>query len=79
MADVDFQARVQSELNFAVFQRLTAEHILAPPGTPTLDVHLGPVESALEHIAQAIGKGNGTDKPGRTLSSAASVASTRSQ
>jgi potassium efflux system protein len=79
VANVDFQARVQSELNFAVFQRLTAEHILASPGTPTLDVHLGPVESALEHIAQAIGKGNGADKPGRTLSSAASVASTRSQ
>jgi hypothetical protein len=81
VADVNFQARVQSELNFAVFQRLTAEHIIAPPpaAPPALDVHLGPVESALEHIAQAIGKGNGADKPGRTLSSVASVASTRSQ
>ena len=63
VADVNFQARVQSELNFALFQRLTAEHIIAPPGTPTLDVHLGSVEAALEHIAQVIGKGNGADKP----------------
>jgi potassium efflux system protein len=79
VADVNFQARVQSELNFALFQRLTAEHIIAPPGTPTLDVHLGSVGAALEHIVQAIGKSNGADKPGRTLSSVASAASARSQ
>ncbi|MFL4999962.1 MAG: DUF3772 domain-containing protein, partial [Xanthobacteraceae bacterium] len=79
VADVNFQARVQSELNFALFQRLTAEHIIAPPGTPTLDVHLGSVGAALEHIVQAIGKGNGADKPSRTLSSVASAASERSQ
>jgi len=40
---------------------------------------LGPVESALKHIAQAIGKGNGADKPGRKPSSVASAASVRSQ
>ena len=79
VADVNFQARVQSELNFALFQRLTAEHIIAPPGTPTLDVHLGPVEATLKHIAQVIGKGNGADKPGRTLSSVPSAASAQSQ
>jgi len=71
VADVDFQARVQSELNFAVFERLTAEHIIAPaPAPPALDVRLGPVESALEHIAQAIGKADGAapsaPSPGRT-------------
>src|SRR5215203_507981 len=79
VADVNFQARVQCELNFAIFQRLTAELIIVPPGTPMLDVHLGPVGSALEHIAQAIGKGNGADKPGRTLSGVTSAASARSQ
>jgi potassium efflux system protein len=67
VADVNFQARVQSELNFALFQCLTAEHIIAPPGTPTLDVHLGSVGAALEHIVQAIGKGNGTDRHGSSM------------
>ena len=40
---------------------------------------LGPVESALKHIAQAVGKGNGADKSGRTLSNVTSAASARSQ
>ena len=79
VADVTFQARVQSELNFALFQRLTDERIIAPPGTPMLDVRLGSVEPVLEHIARAIGKGNGADKPERTLSRVASAASARSQ
>ena len=64
MADVDFAARVKSELNFAVFARLTAEGIIPPMGAPTLDVRgLEPVETALEHIAKAVGKTNGVDKP----------------
>jgi len=65
VADVDFGSRVQSELNFAVFQRLSAEHIIAPPPAPppALDVRLGSVESALEHIARAIGKADGAGPP----------------
>src|SRR5829696_8047630 len=65
VADVDFGSRVQSELNFAVFQRLSAEHIIAPPPAPppALDVRLGSVESALEHIAKAIGKADGAGPP----------------
>ncbi len=65
VADVDFGSCVQSELNFAVFQRLSAEHIIAPPPAPlpALDVRLGPVESALEHIAKAIGKADGAGTP----------------
>jgi hypothetical protein len=47
-----------------VFGRLTAEGVIPPMGAPTLDVRgLGPVESALEHIAQAVGKTDGADKP----------------
>jgi len=38
---------------------------------------LGPVESALKHIAQAIGKGNGADKPGRKPARKAPAASSR--
>jgi len=37
------------------------------------------VEATLKHIAQVMGKGNGADKPGRTLSRVASAASARSQ
>ena len=59
VADVDFQGRVQSELNFAVFQRLTAEEIFPPAAPASLDVRLGPVGSALEQIAEAIGRADG--------------------
>ena len=70
VADVDFAGRVQSELNFAVFARLTAEGIIPPMGAPTLDVRgLEPVETALEHIAKAVGKTNGVDKPAPAMAS----------
>jgi small-conductance mechanosensitive channel len=53
--DVDFQARVQSELNFAVFQRLTAENIIPALGPGSLEVRgLDPVGQALDNIAEAI-------------------------
>ncbi len=55
VADVDNQARVHSELNFAVFKRLTDEGFIPPMGPPSLNVGgLTSVEAALEHIASAI-------------------------
>ena len=69
---------VNMYVDFAVFERLTAEQILPPPAPASLEVHLGPVGSALEHIAQIIGKGNGADKASQIPSSVASVASSRS-
>jgi small-conductance mechanosensitive channel len=56
VADVDFQMRVMSDLNFAVFACLTEAKIIPPLGPPAMDVKgLGGVETALDHIAQAIG------------------------
>jgi small-conductance mechanosensitive channel len=55
VADVEFQTRVQTELNFAVFKRLTDEGFIPPLGAPSMTVQgLGSVEAALEHIASAI-------------------------
>jgi small-conductance mechanosensitive channel len=55
VADVDNQSRVHSELNFAVFKRLTEEDFIPPMGPPSLNVGgLASVEAALEHIASAI-------------------------
>jgi len=39
-------------------------------GAPTLEVRgLEPVETALEHIAKAVGKTNGVDKPAPAMAS----------
>jgi small-conductance mechanosensitive channel len=63
--DVDFQARVQSELNFSVFNRLSAENIIPPLAPTALEVRgLGPMESALDHIAEAIAE-RAEPKPAR--------------
>jgi small-conductance mechanosensitive channel len=54
--DVDFQMRVQTELNFAVFKELTEGGFIPPLGPPSMTVQgLTSVEAALEHIASAIG------------------------
>ena len=70
VGDVDFQVRVMSDLNFAVFACLTAANIIPPLGPPAMDVKgLGGVETALDHIAQAIGSavppapGSGATQP----------------
>lgn len=58
VADVDRQARVQSDLNFAVFEALTKAGLIVLPATPQIDVRgLTPVERALDHIAEALGEG----------------------
>ncbi|HYF54923.1 MAG TPA: DUF3772 domain-containing protein [Salinarimonas sp.] len=62
VADVDFQVRVQTDLNFAVFKALTDEGFIPPLGPASLTVQgLGSVEAALEHIASAIGA---AERPG---------------
>jgi potassium efflux system protein len=70
VGDVDFQVRVMSDLNFAVFACLTEAKIIPPLGPPAMDVKgLGGVETALDHIAQAIGSagpradGSGATRP----------------
>ena len=58
VADVERQSRVQSDLNFAVFEALKKAGLIALPGTPQFDVlGLSPVERALDHIAEAIEEG----------------------
>jgi potassium-dependent mechanosensitive channel len=55
VADVNVLETVRSELNFAIFRCLTDASIMPPLGPPALDVKgLTPVETALEHIAEAI-------------------------
>ncbi|WP_375461294.1 DUF3772 domain-containing protein [uncultured Enterovirga sp.] len=54
--DVAKQLRVQSDLNFAVFQTLVQEGILPPLGPGAMNVGgLEPVQAALQSIADAIG------------------------
>jgi potassium efflux system protein len=56
VSDVNLQQSVQSELNFAVLKALDEEGIMPPLSAPALNVQgLGPVETALDHIAEAIG------------------------
>ena len=56
--DVTRQIRVQSDLNFAVFKALVDEGILPPLGPGAMDVGgLEPIQSALQHIADAIAAG----------------------
>jgi potassium efflux system protein len=67
VADVEFQTRVTSDLNFAVFACLTEAKIIPPLGPPAMDVKgLGGVETALDHIAQAIGSAAPPGSPGAT-------------
>jgi small-conductance mechanosensitive channel len=55
VSDVNVQQSVQSDLNFTVFKALSDESIMPPLSAPTLSVQgLTPVETALEHIAEAI-------------------------
>lgn len=63
--DVERQTRVLSDLNFAVFRRLNEEGVIPPMGPPSLSVlGLGNVETALEHIAGAIGEAGEAKGPG---------------
>jgi potassium efflux system protein len=56
VADVEFQTRVLSDLNFAVFRALGEAKLVPPLGPAAMDVKgLGGVETALDHIAEAIG------------------------
>ena len=56
ISDVNLQQSVQSDLNFAVFQALTSAGIMPPLGPGATSVlGLEPVQTALEHIAEAIG------------------------
>jgi potassium-dependent mechanosensitive channel len=57
VVDVDLQARVQSDLNFAIFKALSAEGVIPPLAPPVMEVRgLSPVEQALGQIASAIGQ-----------------------
>lgn len=66
VADVNVQLTVLSDLNFAVFARLTEAGMIPPVGPGAVEVMgLGPVETALEHIAGALGAGErGASGPG---------------
>jgi potassium efflux system protein len=66
VADVNFQGKVQSELNFSVFKCLVDEGVLPPPGPgATTVLGLEPVQTALDHIAAAIARepARGQDAP----------------
>jgi small-conductance mechanosensitive channel len=64
--DVAKQARVQSDLNFAVFRTLIDEGIIPLPGPAVTNIAgLEQVQAALQHIADAIAAQQGkTGSPG---------------